>query len=461
MQPVQEFALAKTCLVCGEKAGSAEHIFPAALGGRRTNRGIYCEDHNNGYSPLAARLAQQLEFFNAQLGVLHDRTRKVRPARMTEVVSGQELLLTGGGLGFAPPDDIAPGEHTMPFSSMAEAKAWAERQRAKGREVEIGGAGTPSTYHPGTSRAKIELGGPEGLRAVGYVGQTFMAHAFPDMARAVGLQPFVKNTYEGSGETRVWWDFDRAKFEPASPFEFGHRIVVGFDAEAKLAHGRVSLFGAFDFAMIFGPVDAAQSVARIFDIDPLAERAPADLCEKDVIAAPTAPTPPADAAKALRHELESGGAAGRVSELQRRIQDRERTRAAARLLTQVDAIRDAEAAARITAFKLLVGKERQRIWSMLRTILSEFEQSDAGAEVKSLGLDPSSLGRPDPSAPDGLSDTGRRALDLACDAMAQQFQADFESGSLTQERIRTLIADGEGHAIVLRAALALIIPGLD
>jgi hypothetical protein len=40
----------RTCIICGNRAGSAEHIFPAGLGGRRTNRGIYCGPHNNGFS---------------------------------------------------------------------------------------------------------------------------------------------------------------------------------------------------------------------------------------------------------------------------------------------------------------------------------------------------------------------------------------------------------------------------
>jgi hypothetical protein len=37
--------------------------------------------------------------------------------------------------------------------------------------------------------------------------------------------------------------------------------------------------------------------------------------------------------------------------------------------------------------------------------------------------------------------------------MAQQLQTEFEGGALDEARVRTLIAEGEGQALVLRAAL--------
>jgi hypothetical protein len=66
------YGMAKDCVICGKPAGSKEHVFPAALGGRRTNKGIYCGTHNNGYSPLAAALSAQLKAINALLGVRGD-----------------------------------------------------------------------------------------------------------------------------------------------------------------------------------------------------------------------------------------------------------------------------------------------------------------------------------------------------------------------------------------------------
>lgn len=57
--------MAKTCIVCGQAAGSGEHVFPASLGGRRVNSGIYCPKHDNSYSGLVNEIAEQLDFLNA------------------------------------------------------------------------------------------------------------------------------------------------------------------------------------------------------------------------------------------------------------------------------------------------------------------------------------------------------------------------------------------------------------
>ena len=70
----------KGCIICGGRTGSHEHIFPAALGGRRTNKRIYCGDHNKGFSPLAAILSRQLRPINALLGVRPDHSEQAAQA---------------------------------------------------------------------------------------------------------------------------------------------------------------------------------------------------------------------------------------------------------------------------------------------------------------------------------------------------------------------------------------------
>ncbi|MGN2436455.1 hypothetical protein [Pseudomonas syringae] len=58
--------------MCGNPAGSREHVFPAAFGGRRKNKGIYCEDHNEGLGHHVKELMKALSYFNASLGVRSD-----------------------------------------------------------------------------------------------------------------------------------------------------------------------------------------------------------------------------------------------------------------------------------------------------------------------------------------------------------------------------------------------------
>lgn len=116
----------------------------------------------------------------------------------------------------------------------------------------------------------------------------------------------------------------------------------------------------------------------------------------------------------------------------------------------------------MATFTSLIDEERQRIFSLLKASLGEFESSGAGAKVKAIGpaidLDLSELARSDPSSPDGLSDAAREALSRACAAMAQRLYIEFEDCVLSEARVHTLIVEGEGRAIVLRAALAPFFP---
>ncbi len=447
-------------MVCGNPTGSAEHIFPAALGGRRTNRGIYCGDHNNGYSALAERLTEQLEYFNARLGIVNTRTKKLRSARITEIATGKTFRVTDRAISFEGPEAVEPGEQTLSFSSRREAEAWAKGQRAKGVGVRFVRQSKPMAYFTGTSQVEFTLGGAEGLRAIGYLGQTFLAHAFPAIAREDGTKPFVQETLQGADTQSVWWDFDPRPYSEASPFPFGHRIIVGVDAQSRVAFGYVSLFSVLDYAMIFGPVDSAASETRVFDIDPLARAEPADLVQSVLPSPLPAPRRPADQAEALEREKASGGAVARVEALMLRIEGRERALAAGDLWRRIAPFRDLTAPARAEAFRQLMHGERQRVFAMLSTMLRDFVESDAGRTMKRIGFDPALLIARDDDADDGLTAIARQAVNNASAAMAKRMAEEFEAGTLDEARVLVLIAHGEGHAIVLQAALEEILATL-
>ncbi|MEX3556750.1 MAG: hypothetical protein VB131_09720, partial [Burkholderia gladioli] len=78
--------MAATCLVCGARADSYEHLFPAVLGGRQKTGRIYCGLHNRRYGALVAEIERQLEPLNVQLGVVSDNRREDGPqATMVEL----------------------------------------------------------------------------------------------------------------------------------------------------------------------------------------------------------------------------------------------------------------------------------------------------------------------------------------------------------------------------------------
>ncbi len=276
--------MARTCIICGGHTGSREHLFPAALGGRRTNKGIYCADHNNDYSGLAAIISGQLALFNAQIGVLGDHTSEIKPVTMTDLASGLEVELTNSQVRFKDPRIIsqeAVGNAVvaeMAFSSREQAANWVLEQKAKGFDVQFTGKAQKTRYYLGPAHTKITLGGDEeGLRAIGYIAQTFLAHSFPDVARLPELQGIKDYTLKNVGSGFVWWDFDPPDDLPANKFPFGHRVIVGLNKEDGAAYARLSFFSTLNFSVLFAtvPVEASQSV--ITDIDPLAKSPPNDI----------------------------------------------------------------------------------------------------------------------------------------------------------------------------------------
>ncbi|HCV74065.1 MAG TPA: hypothetical protein DHE23_26710 [Agrobacterium sp.] len=148
-------------------AGSREHVFPASLGGRRTNKQIYCGPHNNGFGPLANIIAQQLKPVNALLAVRHDRADRAEPF-IYEGPNGEKLRLFAGTV---EPANKTPDE-------------------------------------TGTLRVQLSLGGPDGLRAIAYIALTFFAHHFQEFARLEQLGP-IKDFLLGTAvNDYVWWESD-------------------------------------------------------------------------------------------------------------------------------------------------------------------------------------------------------------------------------------------------------------
>lgn len=157
--------MVKTCIICGGRAGSREHVFPAALGGRRTNKGIYCGPHNNAYSGLARTITEQLALFNAQLGVIGDHADEPTSVTMTDVASGKAIELRHAQVRFKGPPRISgvvvDGQKVtqVAFSSRKEADDWMREQRAKGISLQVVGQPTKATYHLGTAQIQLKLGG--------------------------------------------------------------------------------------------------------------------------------------------------------------------------------------------------------------------------------------------------------------------------------------------------------------
>ena len=105
----------RTCIICGKRAGSREHTFPAALGGRRTNKGIYCGMHNQGFSPLASIITDQLKVINALLAVRPDHRDRAEPFQYTS--SGRRAMVIFNGTIRSAAPMRSPANGAITFSS--------------------------------------------------------------------------------------------------------------------------------------------------------------------------------------------------------------------------------------------------------------------------------------------------------------------------------------------------------
>ncbi len=441
--------MAKTCIICGEPAGSREHVFPASLGGRRTNKGIYCHDHNNGYADLAGELSEQLRAINALLGVRGDHADEPHALTIQDEASGQAISLSAGKSEFANPAikfEASEGieRFTGRFSSEQQLQEWLDARRAEGLDIKLGSRGSLQEYHPTRGGIQLKFGGPNGLRAIAYVALTFLAHNFPEFARSPEISDFKEYTLGKLEKTCVWWDFEFPTTLPANAFEFGHRILVGLDPASRVAFARVSLFSALHFAVLFGPYVGAEAQTVMTDIDPLAEHPPNDIVETRESTAVAVVSAPAKATKSLSSAIANGRSHAMLSGLMKSISNRDLARSATAILEKLTKAGQMDEVGRATHFEQVVRSESQRVLNLMRHVVDEMKKNP-GALSLAPSFEP--LVAADPNADNGLTSEATLALRRAEAALALAMLDDFGKGRLNLDRLSMLIGGGPGAAI--------------
>jgi hypothetical protein len=443
--------MAKDCIICGEPAGSREHIFPAALGGRRTNKGIYCGTHNGGYSPLALVLSTQLKEINALLGVRGDHADEPHETTLVDEASGRKITLSQAKAEFANPEialaPVNPGatQFTGRFSSEKQLQDWLQAQRAEGNDVKVTSKPSWREYHPSGGRIDLRLGGAEGLRAIGYVAQTFLAHNFPAVARSPEMADFKNYTLGKADAEFVWWDFEFPATLPPNHFKFGHRILIGLDPLSKVAYGRISLFSTLHFAVLFGQYSGNDASTVITDIDPLADHPPNDIVEtREAVAIAVVSLPP-DRKKSLAGAISGGKSQEMFSQLLRSIGDRNRRKCAERMLKELENADELDAVARKGLFERVLASESQRVLNLMRFVVDEMKKRPEQKRLVPL-FEP--LVAFDPTTDNGLTPMTTAALSLAQMALAAHMMDDHTKGTLDLNRMEMLIGGGPGANIV-------------
>lgn len=228
----------RNCIMCGNRSASREHVFPAALGGRRTNKGIYCADHNNAFSRHAHKIAEQLRHFNAFLAIRPDHAKVAKPYQYA----------------------AENGEHIVVFDG--------EVRRVNPQTVQ----------GPGMINSHLELGGPEALRAVGYIALTFFAHHYPDEARMPEFGKFKAFIEQETSNEYVWWEGpETTEALPHNNFPFGHTILLMISAETGNVTALLSFFQGMTFGVRLGRIKPTRPHSTVIYLDPHADSPPNDI----------------------------------------------------------------------------------------------------------------------------------------------------------------------------------------
>ncbi|WP_186100661.1 hypothetical protein [Burkholderia gladioli] len=452
--------MTKTCIICGQLAGSGEHIFPAVFGGRRTNKGIYCQKHNNEFGRHVSAILDGLDIVNALVGVIPDRRQDVRPALATGP-DGTHYLVTANEVHLAPPPpldetpELVGRRLSLDFASREQAEQWiADQEKAGYRLGRNGFTSSRKKYFGSSVSAQRTLGDEPFMRGLLYVALTFLAHNYPKLARSDGLAE-VRTIVEKDGPVgdRVLWEPDSSLSQISlSPFVPGHTVATGPSADHEQVISLISLYGAVQFGIFLGSRGEQPRLLRTTThINPLARHPPNDIQVVREDAALTLST--VTDSKSYLRQLRTGEI-NPFARLLRDAGERELMAAAKAMMFEIRKLESKLPEEKILTVTALVAEHSQRIFSWMRIRVLEY----VGCDDK---LSPAmrhalqTYVSVDDSSPNGLTRESGYALLAACNLLAGRIVEDLNDGVLDHARLGSIIGGGEEGVRTVLVYLAL------
>lgn len=450
--------MAKTCIICGNPAGSAEHTFPAAFGGRRINRGIYCTKHNTEFGRHVAALLESMDIINAKLGVIPDRHSEVRPAPAT-AQDGESFLITKGSTNIVPPDhldktpELVGRTVQLPFANMEQAQKWAAQQEKAGYKVALGKSSEVKTRFVARPLNAVRTFGSEPfMRAVVYLAMTFLAHAFPALARSqslVAARELIET--DGPVSERVWWEPPEVVLQRSlNPFDVGHSVVIAPNQGGGRVVALISFYNSLHFGVDLGELTGTDRLTQRFTthIDPMALRPPGDIQESrdegQYLVLSTK-----EAAQEYIRLLATGQVPNPLGPVLNAADEAERKDAATALLPQLLAVANLTGYEREDRLYQVLATQQQRILNLMVEFVTELQQEKSfSAPVHAIFGAFIAL---DEDAPRGISDISEAALCITTLALAAQIEEHLKSGTLDVLVVAQLLGGKEGFVIVASA----------
>lgn len=455
--------------MCEQTASSKEHVFPAAFGGRRVNKGIYCGVHNNALGVHVGSLLDTLGFFNSYLGVRSDHHDAPKPY-VLDGSSGERYQILRDNIEIAPPPSMTQTPEligkpvTLQFSSDKQRQKWMAEQRRLGFEFQFSEVGTAQTqFFTQPIKQSFHFGSNEFRSAIAYVALTYLAHYFPELARQASLEELKSILLDG-GEIgdRVWWLDPKALplvKEPA--FNKFHTVVVGTSAENGAASAVISFFGQLCLAVDLGRLDGLKTERVIVHINPLAERAGQDQdvsvyrdegVELDIGSV--------DDSKEYLRAVVAGEVQNPVSNIISDLQDDHLDALVSEHMPSLLEALTLSDEARLDVVRSFVDLQGQRVLNIMRAGIRDFLEA-AQDFPPQLRTEVAKVLEDDPEGPLGLTQFAIDALEVAKTGVAHEIVRQLEAGSLTEEELILLVAGGPGAAAAIRPVIHAAIAKLE
>lgn len=455
---------------CGNAAGpDGEHLLLSALGGLRESKKILCKPCNERFGATIDNvLAIQLGSIGGAIGVRTAREKRLLTALAKDETTGEEFRIDADRrLHYAGAQTISESMSgsgrisRMRFSSEAQMQRVLADLRKKFSQITVSDVTRTKRFHSRPVTISASFGGIDGLRGVGKLALNHLAHHFPTVARQKGLEKFKSFILgNATNEEFVWFDFRDYigtavdKFSP-----FAHRIVLSIDKSTGLACAHLSLYSIYGVAVLFGPVDVAETKTVVVDINPLATKAGAGVDVRESILDNLASVrfgETRDSADVIETQTQANLV--RLFEVQNKISWESYFRTNFSRLVEAKSLGGLE---RRDAIREIIQDETQPILCQIVASVPQIRDSllkvgDPG--VRLLRMLDAIVGLIESGNVEdtGLSVFADCIIFMVRGTFAQQIESEINDSTLTMESMRLLFEGGRGRAIALAHLLRLV-----
>ncbi len=336
---------------------------------------------------------------------------------------------------------------------MEQARQWAAQQERAGYKVTLGKPSEVKTEFVARPLNAVRMfGGESFMRAVVYLAVTFLAHAFPDLARSQSLAA-ARDLIENDGPVgdRVWWELPEVAAQRSpNPFDVGHSVVIAPDRDGRRVVALISFYNGFHFGVDLGELTGADSLTQRFTthIDPMARRPPNDIQESwddgQFLVLSTR-----EVAQEYIRLLATGQVPNPLGPVLKAADEAERKDAATALLPQLLAVANLTGYEREGRLNEVLATQQQRILNLMVEFVTSLQQEKSfPALVHAIFGAFIAL---DENAPRGISFLSEAALGYATHALGVRIEEHLESGTLDVPALAQLLGGSEGFGIVAGA----------